>query len=93
MTVHGGPCSDGDVVHVDTNSSAEEFMFGDDWCKNVVHHGLEGRGGVRETKKHDERFVKAIACFKHRLVFVARLDADIVVSPSNVEFRVYVRAA
>ena len=38
---------DQDVIEIDANDS-----FHDEVLKDVVHHHLEGGGGVCETKKH-----------------------------------------
>ena len=59
----------------------------------MIHHGLERGGRISESEKHDEGFKKSVACFERRFVFIALLDPDIVIPPSNVEFRVDVRSA
>src|ERR1700733_7178316 len=88
-----GTCGDSNVVHVDPNSRTKEFMFGDDRRKNVIHHGLERGGRISESEKNEKGFKKSVACFEWRFVFVTLLDPDIVIPPSNIEFRVDVCAA
>ena len=52
----------------------------------MVHHVLEGRGGVTETKVHDHGFVQAILCFECCLVLISILDTHFIESSFNVEF-------
>ena len=72
---------DQDIVHVDDD--AEVFDLLD---KNLVHHMLERGRGVGESKEHDEWFEQAVACDESWFPLVAFFDADIVESPSYVEF-------
>ena len=39
---------DEDIIHVD-----HHYSFHDEVSEDVVHHGLEGRGAVGETKEHN----------------------------------------
>ena len=64
-------------------------MFCDDVFVNLVHHRLECGGRVAKAKKHDCGFKKSIACFEGCLVFVTLFDADIVITPSYIQFGEY----
>jgi hypothetical protein len=57
-----------------------------------VHEGLEGSGSVAEAEGHDCRFEEALFAFEGGFPFVALFDADVVVSPADVEFGVIARA-
>ena len=70
-----------EVVHVDDKPS-----FSDHVAKGVVHELLEHGEGVAETKEHDGQFKESLVHDESHLPLVAILDADVVVSPSNVEF-------
>ena len=69
------------VVHIDLEPS-----FGDHISKNVIHERLKSRGGIAEPKKHYGGFEEAERgderCFP--LIFLS--DADVVITPSNIEF-------
>ncbi len=80
---------DSNVVHVNTNSGTKRFMFEDDVAIDVVHHGLECRWGVGESKVHDCRFEKSVSGFKCCLLFISFADAYVVVTPSYIKFGVY----
>ena len=71
-----------DIVHVDGEPSFSEFFF-----EQGVHHSLEGGWGVGEPEEHDTRLEEAFIRNEGRLPFVALLDTNIIVSPSDVEFR------
>ncbi|KAF9800169.1 hypothetical protein IEO21_10419 [Rhodonia placenta] len=53
--------------------------------EDVIHHRLEGRGGVGETEEHHQGFVQSLVSHKGHLPFISGFDPDIIVSPSNVE--------
>ena len=61
-------------------------MFIDEWLEDVVHHSLERSWGVRESEEHHGRFEHSIWGFERGFPFIALLDANVVVSPSDVEF-------
>ena len=88
VSVHRSASGYSNIIHVDTDCSTKEFMLSYEGCENVVHHGLESCGGVCEAEKHDEGFVKSVACFERCFVLVAFFDTYVVVSPSNVQFSV-----
>ena len=54
--------------------------------EDVVHHRLEHRWAVSETKEHDKRFEQASVRLKGHLPLVSILDSHVVVSPSDVQF-------
>ncbi|OSX55945.1 hypothetical protein POSPLADRAFT_1124899, partial [Postia placenta MAD-698-R-SB12] len=63
------------------------FIGGEDEyiiMEDLVHHCLEGRGGVGETKEHHQGFVQPSVSHKGRLPFVTGFDPDIVIAPSNI---------
>ena len=70
-----------DVVHVNREPSFSEFFL-----EQGVHHSLEGGWGVGESEEHDTRFEEAFIRNEGRLPFIALLDVNVIVSPSDVEF-------
>jgi hypothetical protein len=52
-----GFCENEDVIEVETDDT-----FHDEVLENVVHYGLEGGGGVSESKKHHQGFKEAMVC-------------------------------
>jgi hypothetical protein len=77
MMLFDGFHEDEDVVKIDTDNA-----FHDEVLENVVHHGLEGGGGVSESKKHHQGFEEAMVHPKHCLPFVPFLHVYVVVPPS-----------
>ena len=73
---------DKDIIHVNG-----DIAFVDKFAKEVIHHGLEGRGSIREAKEHDHRFKETAICFECGLPLVAVAHADIVISPSDIQLR------
>ena len=53
---------------------------------NVVHHSLEGCGGVAHAKKHDGRFKYSIFGLECHFPLISVFDAYIVVAPLDVQF-------
>src|SRR5712671_709092 len=76
-----GPGSrvDGNVVHVDCYTPSV-----DEVSEDGVHHGLEGGGGVGETKEHDHRFVEPFVGDERCFPPVLRFDEYLVVTPLDV---------
>ena len=91
----GHICTGGDsnVVHIDSNSRAEGFVFEDSVTVNVVHHSLEGCWRISESEIHDCRFEKPVSGFERCFPFISLADPDIVIPPSDVELRVNMRVA
>src|SRR6266702_3525358 len=81
-----GPCSDTNIIHIDSYCGPEQFVFEDNITIDEVHHRLEGRWGVGETEIHYCRFKEPISGFKGCLVFVSVANAYVIVSPAYVEF-------
>ncbi|KAF9796509.1 hypothetical protein IEO21_10989 [Rhodonia placenta] len=55
--------------------------------EDLVHHCLEGRGGIGEAEEHHQGFVQPPVSHKGRLPLVTGFDPDVVVSPSDIELR------
>ena len=72
---------DEDVIHVDDYNS-----FINEFSEDVIHHRLEHRRAVSETKEHDKRFKQASVHPEGCLPLVSILDSHIVVSPSDLQF-------
>src|SRR6266702_1914603 len=90
VSCHISSCCNTNVVHVNSYSGSPEFMFEDDVSEDVVHHGLEGCRGVGESEVHDGGFEESVPCFERRFAFVSFSDTYVVISPPDVQFRVYV---
>ena len=69
-----------DVDHVNGEPVLSKFLG-----KYCVHHRLECGWGVCESKEHDSQLEQSLICDKGCFPFVS-FDANIVVSPSDVEF-------
>ncbi len=93
VVIEVGASGDTDVIHIDADCGAEGFVFEDDISIDEVHHGLEGRWRISESKVHDCWFKKSVSGFKHRLLFIPFTDSYVIVSPADVEFCIYVRVA
>ncbi len=76
---------DSNVVHVNLDSCTERFMLENGVAIDEVHHSLEGRWRIGESKVHDRRFEKSISGFECSLLLISLTNAYIVVSPSNVK--------
>ncbi|KAF9800026.1 hypothetical protein IEO21_10453 [Rhodonia placenta] len=53
--------------------------------ENIIHHRLEGRGGIGEAEEHHQGFVQPLVSYKGGFPLVTGFDPDVVVSPSNIE--------
>jgi hypothetical protein len=73
---------DENVVHVDCN-----VAFVNEVMEEVVHHRLEGGGGIREAKKHDHRFKEATIGFERGFPLVTVMHADVVIPPTDIQLR------
>src|SRR5260370_27477131 len=51
-----------------------------------VNQHVEGSGGISQRKEHDRRFEEPFGSKERCLPLVAFLNADVVVSPSYIEF-------
>src|SRR5882757_2797090 len=72
---------DQDVVHVNGEPVLSQLLLED-----RIHHCLEGGRKVGETEEHDARLEQSFVGDECRFPLVAFFYANIVVSPSNVEF-------
>ena len=70
------------VVHVYGEPPFSQFILEDG-----VHHGLKGRGGVGESKEHYIWFEQSLVGDEGCFPLVSIFDVDIVVPPSDIEFR------
>src|SRR5271154_1603530 len=68
------------IVHVHTHRPFINQLF-----ENVVHHSLEGRWTVGETKEHNERFIEPAIGSEGSLPFVSSFNSNIIVSPAHVK--------
>ncbi|KAF9799044.1 hypothetical protein IEO21_10626 [Rhodonia placenta] len=53
--------------------------------EDVIHHRLEGGGGIGEAEEHHQGFIQFPVSHKGRLPLVTGFDPDIVISPSDIE--------
>src|SRR5258707_6826703 len=63
-------------------------MFVDERAEDVVHHHLEGRRGVCQSKEHYHWFKDAITRLECHLKLISVTYPYIIVSPSYVESRI-----
>ena len=73
---------DENVIKINHNMTFSNLL-----SEDLVHHHLEGSWRVREAKKYDTWFKKAMIRFEGSFPFIPRMDPYIVVSPSYVELR------
>ncbi|KAF9798183.1 hypothetical protein IEO21_10778 [Rhodonia placenta] len=55
--------------------------------ENVIHHCMEGCGGIGEAEEHYQGFVQPPIRYEGGLPLVTGFDPDVVVSPSDIELR------
>ena len=72
---------DEDVVQVNNDKAIINEV-----AKDFLPDSLENSWGIAETKCYDEGFVEAKFGFEGHFPFISFLDANIIVSPLNVEF-------
>ena len=72
---------DSHVIHVDLKPLLWKHI-----CEDVVHEGLEGGGSVAESKEHDSGFKESHGGDESTLPLIFFSDANVVISPMNVEF-------
>ena len=71
-----------DVIQIDHHKHVGHVL------EDVVHKVLKSRWGIGKSHRHDQEFEGAIASLKGCLPFVARGDANVVVTGAQVEFGV-----
>src|SRR5258705_6391587 len=79
MFIKGGGGNE-NIVHINEHLSCCDKVL-----EGVVHHGLKGSGGVAKAEEHNQRFKHPTISFKSGLPFIALLNSDVVVPPSDVE--------
>ena len=72
---------DSHVIHVDLKP-----FFWKHIREDVVHESLEGGGGITEPKEHDSGFEESHGGDESGFPLIFFLDANVVISPTNVEF-------
>ena len=72
---------DSHVIHVDFKPLLRKHI-----CEDVIHEGLEGGGSVTESKEHDSGFKESHGGDESGLPLIFFLDANVVISPTNVKF-------
>ncbi|KIJ21299.1 hypothetical protein PAXINDRAFT_63851, partial [Paxillus involutus ATCC 200175] len=55
--------------------------------EDVIHQRLECWRGVAKSKEHNVRFEESMRRDERRLPTITRFDLNVVVSPSDIEFR------
>ena len=87
--VEGGEVimEDEDVVKVDN-----EVVLVNEVRKNRIHKGLEGGRRIAEAKGHDKGFEEAKGTFEGDLPLISMLDANVVVTSTDVELCKVARA-
>jgi hypothetical protein len=78
----GGDCY---VIHVNSNSGAQQVVLCDGGAEDLVHKGLERSRRVTKSEIHHCWFEQALSCFECGLVFIAGFDTYVVVSLPDVE--------
>src|SRR3979490_81155 len=78
---------DEDVIKVDRDDT-----LGDEVLKDFVHHRLEGRGAVCQSKVHHEWFEQTAIRSKRRFPFIAFFYPHVVIPPADVELGEVLRA-
>ena len=73
-------CEDEVVIQVD-----DDMPLVDEVPEDVVHHPLEGRWGVAESKEHDRGLIQTLIGPEGCLPLVVLLDANVVVPPLYVQ--------
>jgi len=90
VVVEVGMSGDADIIHVDMDCRPKGFVFEDGVAVDVVHHGLECCWGVGESEIHHGRFKESVSGFKRGFLLIPFMNLDVVVTPSDIEFCVYV---
>ena len=72
---------DSHVIHVDLKPLLWEHIHED-----MVHEGLEGGRSIAKSKAHDGGFEKSHGGDESSFPLIFLSDANVVVSPTNVEF-------
>jgi hypothetical protein len=68
------------VVEVNCDSACGDLI-----SEDCIHECLEGGGGIGEPEEHHLRLKQASIGSKRSLPFVPCFDADVIISPADVE--------
>ena len=71
---------DEDIIHINC-----DVALSDEFVKEVVHHRLEGGGGICEAKEHDHWFEEAAIRFECGFPLVTVTHTDIVIPPTDIQ--------
>ena len=72
---------DSHVIHVDLKPLLWKHI-----CEDMVHESLEGGGSIAESKEHNGGFKESHGGDESSFPLIFLLDANVVISPTNVEF-------
>src|ERR1700679_937593 len=72
---------DQNIIQVDDNNA-----FGNEFPKDIIHHGLERSRAIGQAEKHYKWFEEASIGSKGCLELVSFLYSDIVEAPPNIHF-------
>jgi hypothetical protein len=72
---------DQNVIQVDDNNA-----FGNEFPKDIIHHGLERSRAIGQAEKHHKWFEEASIGSEGCLELVSFLYSDIVEAPPNIHF-------
>src|SRR3981189_2609742 len=78
---------DEDVIEVDGDDT-----LGDEVFENLVHHCLEGRRAVCQSKVHHKWFEQTAISSKCRFPFIAIFYPHVVIPPADIELGEVLRA-
>jgi hypothetical protein len=71
---------DKNVVKIDGDDTLGDKVF-----ENLVHHCLEGRRAVGQSKVHHKQFKQTAICSKCHFPFIAFFYPHVVIPPADVE--------
>src|SRR5258708_32774351 len=70
------------VIHI-----TDGFIAVDEGVEDVVHHGLEGGGGVAQSEEHDKWLKESSVHGEGCLPLISFFEVDIVEAPVEVQCR------
>ena len=73
---------DEDIIHINCN-----VAFVDEFVENVIHHRLEGRGGICEAKEHDHGFEEASIRLERGFPLITITHTNVVIPPTDIQLR------
>ena len=72
-------------VDENVNQLDGDVALVNEFAEKVIHHGLEGCGGICEAKKHDHWLKEASIRLERSLSLVAIAHANVVVAPTDIQ--------